>query len=307
MARREGLALTATTNRSRAPEGDPSPASGTRTVARRAPRIDIMGCPFDAITQEEAIARIVTWRSDPDRRSHHIVTVNVAILMMMRENPELARAVERADVVVIDGKPLVWTSRWLRSPVPEKVSGVDLMTRLLEVGGDHRLSVYLLGTTQARLDALQRRIVAKYPKVRIVGARNGYFLPAEYPEVIKGIREARADVLLVGMPAPFKEIWCEEHREALATPAILGVGGAFDVLAGFVPRAPRVMQEAGLEWAWRLAMEPRKLWRRYLVTNSAFLALLPKMLADARATSRSPTPPERTPASRPPLDERSAS
>ena len=88
------------------------------------------------------------------------------------------------------------------------------------------------------------------------------------------------------MPAPFKEIWCEEHRAELATPAILGVGGAFDVMAGFVPRAPRLMQEAGLEWAWRLAMEPKKLWKRYLVTNSSFLALLGKTLAAQRLNLR---------------------
>ena len=104
-------------------------------------------------------------------------------------------------------------------------------------------------------------------------------------DVTKEIRDAKADLLLVGMPAPFKEIWCEEHREELATPAILGVGGAFDVMAGFVPRAPRLMQEAGLEWAWRLAMEPKKLWKRYLVTNSAFLALLGKTLATQRVAA----------------------
>jgi N-acetylglucosaminyldiphosphoundecaprenol N-acetyl-beta-D-mannosaminyltransferase len=288
---------------SSAPPASAPPVSGPRRV----PRIDIMGCPFDAITQDDAIERIFAWCDEPQRMTHHVVTVNVAILMMMRENPKLARAVARADVVVIDGKPLVWTSRWLKSPVPEKVSGVDLMNRLLTIGGDRELSVYLLGTTQPRLDALQHVIRTKYPKIRIAGARNGYFREADTPEVVRDIREAEVDVLLVGMPAPFKEIWCEEHRDALATPAVLGVGGAFDVLAGFVPRAPRVMQEAGLEWAWRLAMEPRKLWRRYLLTNTAFLALLPKTLAEARATSRSPTPPERTPASRPPLVARSAS
>jgi N-acetylglucosaminyldiphosphoundecaprenol N-acetyl-beta-D-mannosaminyltransferase len=89
------------------------------------------------------------------------------------------------------------------------------------------------------------------------------------------------------MPAPFKEIWCEEQREALDTPVMLGVGGAFDVMAGFVPRAPLIMQEAGMEWAWRLAMEPKKLWKRYLKTNSAFLALLGKTLAEQRILRRS--------------------
>jgi len=245
-----------------------------------------MGCHFDPITQNQTLDLVFAWRREPTRKTRTIVTVNVAILMMMRDDAELRQSVAAADVVVVDGTPLVWTSRWLRSAVPEKVSGVDLMERLLAVGGDRNLSVYLLGTTQERLDALQRVILEKYPKVTIVGARNGYFRPEEYPEVIRGIREARADVLLVGMPAPFKEIWCEEHRDALATPVILGVGGAFDVIGGFVRRAPHLLQRAGLEWAWRLAMEPRKLWRRYVVTNTRFLTLLPWAIAERRRLAK---------------------
>lgn len=255
-------------------------------------RIDILGCPFDAITEDATVDLVFQWRdaaASGDRTSHHLITVNVAILMMARDDAKLAKAIDNADLVVVDGKPLVWTAKWLDAPVPEKVSGVDLMKRLLEVGNERGLSIFLLGTTQERLDVLERVIRAKYPKVTIAGTRNGYFKEPDWPAVTTQIREAKADLLLVGMPAPFKEIWCEEQREALATPAILGVGGAFDVLAGFVPRAPRLMQEAGLEWAWRLAMEPKKLWKRYLVTNSSFLALLGKELAGQRIFKRRST------------------
>jgi N-acetylglucosaminyldiphosphoundecaprenol N-acetyl-beta-D-mannosaminyltransferase len=263
------------------------PSQGRRDDgAHDAARIELLGCPFDAITEDETVDLVFRWREEAPRRSHHIITVNVAILMMAREDPKLRMAIENADLVVVDGKPLVWSARWLRSPIPEKVSGVDLMKRLLEAGNARGLSIYLLGTTQERLDVLERVIRAKYPHVRIAGARNGYFKQPDWPEVAGGIRDAKADLLLVGMPAPFKEIWCEEQREALETPCILGVGGAFDVIAGFVPRAPRVLQEAGLEWAWRLAMEPKKLWKRYLTTNSAFLALLGKTLAEERILRR---------------------
>jgi len=245
-------------------------------------RIDLLGCPFDAIGKGETLERIFEWIRAPERTTHHVITVNVAILMMARDDPKLARAIENADLVVVDGKPLVWTASWLGSPVPEKVSGVDLMRLLLEAGNERGLSIYLLGTTQERLEVLERVIRARYPNVIVAGSRNGYFKRPDDAEVLRGIAAAKADLLLVGMPAPFKEIWCEEHREALATPAVLGVGGAFDVMAGFVPRAPRLMQEAGLEWAWRLAMEPKKLWKRYLVTNSAFLSLLGKTLVKQR-------------------------
>jgi N-acetylglucosaminyldiphosphoundecaprenol N-acetyl-beta-D-mannosaminyltransferase len=244
-----------------------------------AERVDLLGCPFDRISLDEAVDTVFAWRDDPARTTRHIITVNVAILMMARDDARLAHAIEAADLVVVDGKPLVWTARWLGAEVPGKVSGVDLMRRLLEAGNERGLSIFLLGTTQERLEVLERVIRARYPRVVIAGTRNGYFKPPDYPEVTRTIRDAKADLLLVGMPAPFKEIWCEEQREALATPAVLGVGGAFDVMAGFVARAPRVMQEAGLEWAWRLAMEPRKLWKRYLVTNSTFIALLGKTLA----------------------------
>jgi N-acetylglucosaminyldiphosphoundecaprenol N-acetyl-beta-D-mannosaminyltransferase len=207
-------------------------------------------------------------------------------LLLARSHDRPARSIARADLVVVDGKPLVWTSRWLGAPVPEKVSGVDLMRKLLEEGNERGLSIFLLGTTEERLSVLVRVIKLNYPNVVIAGARNGYFREPDYEAVAREIREAKADLLLVGMPAPFKEIWCEDHRAELATPAILGVGGAFDVMAGFVPRAPRLMQEAGLEWAWRLAMEPKKLWKRYLVTNSAFLALLGQTLATQKILRR---------------------
>lgn len=247
-----------------------------------ATRVEIMGCPFDAVRMPEAIDAIFRWRDEPERKTHHIVTVNVAILMMMRQDPKLAAAIQKADMVVVDGMPLVWSSRWLKTPLPERVSGADMMKEVLEAGGSLGLSIYLLGTTQERLDKLAEVLRAKYPKVKIAGMRNGFFKKEDWPEVCRQIREAKADLLLVGMPAPFKEVWCEAHREELATPAVLGVGGAFDVMAGFVQRAPVVVQQAGFEWAWRLAMEPRKLWKRYLVTNSSFLALLGKTLAEER-------------------------
>lgn len=255
------------------------PKSGVR---RRVRRVAVMGCAFDPITVSNAVDQVFAWRDEPERKTHIFVTVNVSILMAMREDLALTGAIDRADAVVVDGKPLVWASRWVRSPVPEKVSGVDIMQRLLEVGGGRGLSVYLLGTTQERLDALNRIIAARYPDVRVAGSHNGFFGPDKYPEVVRGIREAHADVLLVGMPAPFKEVWCQHYRDELDTPAVIGVGGAFDVLGGIIPCAPRILQEAGLEWAWRLAMEPRKLWKRYLVTNTTFLAHLPRAIAEGR-------------------------
>jgi N-acetylglucosaminyldiphosphoundecaprenol N-acetyl-beta-D-mannosaminyltransferase len=248
-------------------------------MSAAAPRRDLLGCGFDALTAAETMKQVDAWRNDPDRKTHTIITVNVAILMMMRSDADLAAAIRKADIVVADGAPIVWASRWLRARLPERITGVDLTQDLLKSAAKPRLRIFLLGATEQRLRKLVNMINENYEGVDIVGFRNGYFDRSESPEIVRHIREAKPDVLLVGMPAPFKEVWCEEHRAALQVPTILGVGGAFDVMAGFVPRAPKLLQHVGLEWLWRLAMEPRKLWKRYLTTNSQFMSALAGELA----------------------------
>ena len=114
----------------------------------------------------------------------------------------------------------------------------------------------------------------RYPGALVAGFQNGYFPRHEQPDVVRKIRDSNADMLFVGMPTPFKEVWCHENKEALGVPVILGVGGSFDVHAGFVRRAPRWMQMWGLEWSWRLLMEPRKMWKRYLVSNCKFILMV---------------------------------
>lgn len=251
-------------------------------MSAAAPRCDLLGCRFDALTAAETIKQIDAWRIEPDRKTHTIITVNVAILMMMRSDAGLAAAIRNSDIVVADGAPIVWASRWLRASLPERITGVDLTQDLLKSAETLRLRIFLLGATEQRLRELVNMINRNYDNVQIVGFRNGYFDPSESPEIVRCIREARPDILLVGMPAPFKEVWTQEHRAALQVPTVLGVGGAFDVLAGFVPRAPKLLQVVGLEWLWRLAMEPRKLWKRYLTTNSQFISVLAGELAKSR-------------------------
>lgn len=251
-------------------------------MIRAVERSEVLGCIFDKVTAAEVLDLILDWRSNPERQTHTIVTVNVAILMLMRADPSLAKAVGNADLVVPDGTPIVWASRWLQARLPERVTGIDLMLRLLEEGAKRKLRIFLLGTTESRLRRVLEVIEQRYRGVEVVGARNGYFGASDYPDVLRQIRESRPDILFVGMPAPFKEVWCEEYRSDLQVPAVLGVGGAFDVIAGYVPRAPKVMQDAGLEWLWRLSMEPRKLWKRYLATNSRFLAIMARELVQKR-------------------------
>jgi len=168
--------------------------------------------------------------------------------------------------------------RRVGDPVPLLVGGSPypahaLMARLLEEGSRRGLRAFFLGARPEVVAELARRCARDYPGLVVAGYRDGYFGPAKHEGIVEEIRQAAPHMLFVGMPSPFKETWCERHRAALDVPLIMGVGGAFDVLAGYVPRAPRLVQSLGLEWSWRLAMEPRKLWKRYLVTNSEYLWL----------------------------------
>jgi N-acetylglucosaminyldiphosphoundecaprenol N-acetyl-beta-D-mannosaminyltransferase len=235
-------------------------------------RRELLECPFDRETMRSAVDRCVQWCLGP-RAPHTVITANAAILCMMRADPELREACLRGDLIVADGMSVVWTSRLAGIPFPERVPGVEMTAHLLEAASEHALRVYFLGARGEVVADLARRCARDYPGLVVAGYRDGYFRPEDHPAIVDEIRQAAPHMLFVGMPSPFKETWCERHRAALDVPVIMGVGGTFDVLAGYVRRAPRLLQSTGLEWSWRLLMEPRKMWRRYLVTNSEYVCL----------------------------------
>lgn len=235
-------------------------------------RVKVLGCAFDAATWDGALATCSAWCRG-ERRPHTLVTLNAALIVMMRRDAELRRACEAGDLIVADGVSVVWASRLAGSPLPARIAGVDLMVRLLEAASRDRLRVYFLGARPEVVAEVARRCASDYPGLVVAGARDGYFGPGDHESVVAAVRAAGPHMLFVGMPSPFKEVWCERHRAALGVPLIMGVGGSFDVLAGRVRRAPRWVQRIGMEWSWRLLMEPRKMWKRYLVTNTVFLCL----------------------------------
>jgi len=235
-------------------------------------RVELLGCPFDRVTMLGAIERCLAW-CDAPRESHTVVTINAALLCMMRRDPLLCAACHRGDLIVADGVPVVWTSQLAGLSLPERVAGVDLTTKLLKEGVARGLRVYFLGARKHVVEDLVRFCHRNYPGLQVVGHHDGYFGPSEHERIATDIAGRSPDMLFVGMPSPFKEMWCERYRDALEVPVIVGVGGTFDVLTGYVRRAPRFLQAIGMEWSWRLGMEPRKMWRRYLRTNTEFLGL----------------------------------
>ncbi len=152
------------------------------------------------------------------RTSHTVITANASHLCMMRRDPELARACRAGDLILADGMSVVWSLRASGQRMPERVTGVDLMARLLAAAGQHRLRVYFLGAKREVVTALVEQTRAQNPGIEIAGFRDGYFRPDDHLSIVEEIRASGAHMLFVGMPTPFKETWCERHRERLNVP-----------------------------------------------------------------------------------------
>jgi len=234
--------------------------------------VTLFGIPMTPATMGEA----VDWVDEAVRcRTRlRIGVVNAAKIVNMRRDTVLRDDVLSADAVFADGMSVVWASRLLGRPLPERVTGIDLMHRILERGQSRAYRVFLLGATRDVVETAARRMGERYSGVVIVGRHHGYFTDAEEEAVASAIVEARPDILLVAMTSPRKERFMARWSGRLGVPVCNGVGGSFDVLAGKVERAPERWQRLGLEWLYRVKQEPRRLWRRYLVTNSIFVGLL---------------------------------
>jgi exopolysaccharide biosynthesis WecB/TagA/CpsF family protein len=254
-----------------------------------ASRAAFLGVTFDLIDRKTAVDRCLAYIDAP-RQTQTIITANASHICMLRRDGGFAAACANADMTIADGMSIVGALRARGERIPERVAGIDLMTALLDAGHRREASVYFLGATQEVLTELIAHCRRHYPNLRIVGSRNGYFNADDHAAIVAGIRNSRPDMLFVGMPSPFKEVFVEQHRDALNVPVVMGVGGSFDVLAGFIARAPRWLQTSGLEWAWRLGMEPRKLWKRYLTTNTQFLWLAARDVVTSRFTRVAPVP-----------------
>lgn len=237
-----------------------------------AERAALLGLTFDGVTMDAAVERCLAWCAGP-RAPHVVITANASHLCAMRRDPKLHAACQAGDLVVADGMSVVWAFRLAGVRLPERVAGVDLMARLLSAGAARKLRVYFLGARREVVTRLAEDCATRYPGLVVAGFRDGYFPATDHEAIAEEIRRCAPHLLFVGMPSPFKETWCERFRQRLDVPVMVGVGGSFDVLAGFIRRAPRWVQASGLEWCWRLMMEPRKLWRRYLTTNVEFLWL----------------------------------
>lgn len=247
-------------------------------------RRTFLGAPLHALTMDETLS-LADQAMTTHRALHHTV-VNVAKLVNMQKNAELREDVSRADVVNVDGKGVLWGARLCGIDLPERVAGVDIMERLFKLCEERGYRPYLLGAEQSVLDGVVQRLARAHPQLRIAGMHDGYFGREQDAAVVEDINRSAADCLFVAMPTPRKERFLSQHRQALTASFIMGVGGSFDVYAGKVARAPRLVQALGLEWLFRVLQEPGRLWRRYYETNTAYVGLLWQEYRRQRGTQR---------------------
>ena len=261
----------------------PAAAPANSPSAPRSPRARILGCEFDRLDMQETLDRVeeIIARGRP---SQH-VAVSATNFAELMDDDRVREVVKGAAIVSADGQGIVWASRLLGDPLPERVNAMDLMERLFALAAEKGYRVYILGARERVLEHAVERLRARYPGLVIAGYRHGYFTDVENDVVVSAIREARPDMLFVAISSPKKETWLAEHRDALGVPFVMGVGGAIDVVAGRTRRAPLLVQKAGFEWVFRMIQEPRRLGRRFLAGNAKFVYLVGKQALARRSRS----------------------
>ena len=265
-------------DRLRQPVPGSVPATTETVVAPRSD--DLLGIPI-ALTDYE---RTLDWIDEMVAAGQrgYVCVSNVHALMAAREDPELRAALLRSSINVPDGQPLVWALNLLGHSLRDRVYGPELMARSCARAARSGQRIYLYGgRNQGALVQLALNLRQSYPGIKIVGGYSPPHRPLtddERDSVAREINAPRPDVVWVGIGVPKQEKWMDTMRDRLEAPVLIGVGAAFDFHAGLVSQAPPLLQEAGLEWAYRLRQEPRRLWRRYLRYNPRFVQAFTRQL-----------------------------
>jgi N-acetylglucosaminyldiphosphoundecaprenol N-acetyl-beta-D-mannosaminyltransferase len=254
-------------------------------------RVEIDGLLFDDVTMGEATARIVELARMRDK-PRYVCTGNLDHLAIAAADPEFRRAYEEADLVVADGAPVVWLAKLGGTPLKERVAGSDLFWTLGAASANEGISLFFLGGAPGAADAAKDVLERRYPGAKIVGTYcppfETFATQEEQDRIRDAVKAAAPDVLLVAFGAPKQEKWIAKNKERLGVPVAIGVGGSFEMASGALKRAPVWMQRVGLEWFYRFAQEPRRLFQRYIVRDVPHLGKAAAKTLGARA--RGPRP-----------------
>lgn len=251
-------------------------------------RVDLGGVLIDRVDLSSAMNRVRGFLRSG--KSNQIVTVNLDFVAIARRDEGFRETLNSAEMAVADGMPLVWVSRLGEQPVPQRLTGVDLVDECCRVAVETDTSIFLLGAGPGVADTAADTLRKRFPGLRVVGVYAPPFGPLtdeENEHIIQLVRAARPDFLFVALGAPQQDVWIRNNRDRLDVPVCMGIGCVLDLLAGVVSRAPNWMQDSGLEWLFRLAQEPARLWRRYIVDDMPVLVWLVKQTVGRDR----PTPP----------------
>ncbi len=237
-------------------------------------RTKFLNYNIDNLTFDETINRILKL-IDSGKTNQHVV-LNAAKVAMMGRDKRLAEIVNSCDLISADGISIVWASKFLGNRIKERVTGIDLFIRLLEIADYKRYRIYLLGAKESVIKTSVEKIRKKFKGLIIAGYRNGFFNEEEEIDIVNEINRSNSRILFVGISSPKKEYFLDKYKNKLKVPFCMGVGGSFDITAGRCQRAPVWMQRLGLEWSYRLIEEPRRMWKRYSIDNFKFILIILK-------------------------------
>ena len=238
-------------------------------------RVNILGVRMSAINMAQALSIIDGWIAH--RQQHYVCITGVHGIIESQRDEGLRRIHNEAGLVTPDGMPLVWLGRLHGHAHVERVYGPDLMLAVCEQSLSKGYRHFFYGGGEGVPTLLTTNLRRRFPSLQVVGGYSPPFRPlsgAENEQIVDAINEAAPDIVWIGLSTPKQERWMAEHLGRLAAPVLIGVGAAFDFHSGLKKQAPRWMQRSGLEWLFRLATEPRRLWRRYLVNNPLFVVLV---------------------------------
>ncbi len=232
-------------------------------------RYPILNTYVNAISMDETISEVEKIIAAGNPTQH--VVINALKVNLMNEDPQLREIVNACPLINADGASIVWAAKKLGVPLKERVAGIDLFENLVKLAADKGYRIYLFGAKEEVVQKVKSIFEEQYPSLCIAGVRNGYFTEEDEPQIVADMAASGADMMFVAFSSPKKEYWVNKYLNELNIPFVMGVGGSFDVVAGVTDRAPKWMQEHGLEWFYRFIQEPKRLWNRYIIGNWKFV------------------------------------
>ena len=247
-------------------------------------KVDILGTPVSSLTMDELFNDWERVIKEGQKAQACITPVNS--ILAARATARVQAIYRNADYVLCDGVPVKWASEFLGTPIKERITGLDVLPKVFPFAAEQNFTVFLLGASPGVAETLKTTMEVKYPSVKIVGTFvppfRVVFSQEENEQMIEAINAVKPDILLVSLTAPKQDIWIAENLSMLNTHLAIGIGGAFEVAAGMIKRAPMWMQKSGLEWLYRFLQEPKRMFKRYFMEAPVFIPLIIKQRFNTR-------------------------